>query len=64
MKTKISNLGNVLSKKQLTNIHGSLIPIGGETECSLICIWAADETPCTVNHCPGSCDGNGGYFLT
>ena len=65
MKTKISNLGNVLSKKQLTNIHGSIIPILIQVkECSTICVNAARGTNCVSggSHCPGICDGYGGFY--
>jgi len=65
MKTKISNLGNVLSKKQLTNIHGSQLFIITSRECSSICATASSGTRCFAGgtHCPGACDGRGGWWL-
>ncbi|WP_143569827.1 hypothetical protein [Tenacibaculum agarivorans] len=63
MKKSILNLGNVLSKDEQSNVHGSiqLIQIA---ECSSVCRTAKSGTRCVSGgtHCPGECDGRGGWY--
>ncbi len=63
MKKSISKLGNVLSKNEQSNVYGSRLSLV-IAECSSICVNAKSGTKCFSGgtHCPGECDGRGGFY--
>ena len=61
MKKSILNVGKKLNKADQQEITGGGLkprPI----YCEDICPTASAGTPCGPPHCPGVCDGNGGWI--
>ena len=54
-----------LAKADQVTLNGGLVPtpIGGE--CSVVCVNAPGGTPCFAGgpHCPGECNGRGGWAV-
>ncbi|CAM1342458.1 hypothetical protein [Tenacibaculum amylolyticum] len=62
MKKSILNLGKALKKAEQTEIVGgiNLVPIKVKL-CSEVCPTATSRIKCGPPHCPGQCDGRGGW---
>ncbi|MDC1162272.1 hypothetical protein OAT18_02400 [Tenacibaculum sp.] len=58
MKKSILNLGKSLNKKTQKEINGG----GRVPSCPEVCPSAPRGTKCGPRHCPGECDGYGGYM--
>lgn len=64
MKKQILNLGKALNKNEQTDILGgrpTLISL--IKTCAEVCPSATRQIKCGPPHCPGVCDGRGGYYL-
>ena len=59
MKKSILNVGKSLKKVDQQQIKGGLIR---SFLCEDICPTASAGTPCGPSHCPGVCDGRGGWI--
>lgn len=59
MKKSILTLGKPLSLENQKQISGGRKTISNL--CQDICPTAPHGTPCGPPHCPGMCDGNGGW---
>jgi hypothetical protein len=61
MKKSILNIGKTLNNvEQKEILGGRLKPVSNA--CADICPNAAQGTNCGPPHCPGICDGNGGWI--
>ncbi len=67
MKKSILNLGKTLNKAKQTTILGGnpliLKPTKLAGQCKDVCPSVTQEIKCGPPHCPGVCDGRGGFFL-
>lgn len=61
MKKSILNVGKSLNKTDQQQINGGRI-FKPSNLCEDICPTASAGTPCGPPHCPGVCDGNGGWI--
>lgn len=62
MKKSILNLGKALNKADQTEISGGILaPIKVKT-CAQVCPTATRRMKCGPAHCPGECDGRGGWM--
>ncbi len=62
MKKTILVLGKNLTVVQQKQVNGGVTPQGA---CHDVCpqIYNGKYTGCGFPHCPGYCDGNGGYII-
>lgn len=62
MKNSISNLGKTLNKTEQKNVLGGIKPNPIRIPlCSEVCPTATSKIKCGPPHCPGACDGRGGW---
>ncbi len=62
MKKSILNIGKALNKTEQTEINGGIIPLIRIGLCSEVCPTATTTIKCGPPHCPGVCDGRGGWI--
>ncbi len=64
MKKSILNLGKALNKTQQTDIFGGMLILTKLVgQCKDVCPSATKEIKCGPPHCPGVCNGHGGFYL-
>ncbi len=61
MKKSILNLGKTLNKIEQTEVFGGILTIKVKT-CAEVCPTATSRIKCGPPHCPGVCDGRGGWY--
>ncbi len=59
MKKSILNLGEKLTTVEQKEINGGVIP---SQACDVVCVYG-NTGRCGFPHCPGVCNGRGGYIL-
>ncbi|WP_095069133.1 hypothetical protein [Tenacibaculum jejuense] len=62
MKKSILNLGKALNKAKQTEITGGIVPLIRIQSCPEVCPTATTTIKCGPPHCPGVCDGRGGWI--
>ncbi|WP_299678604.1 hypothetical protein [uncultured Tenacibaculum sp.] len=62
MKKSILNVGKALSKADQTEIIGGVL-IKKIKTCAEVCPTSTSSIKCGPPHCPGVCDGRGGWVL-